>query len=287
MPNPTLQEISKRLETIPPALKNLYLSAELGQKYHQLENKYALEFEQAGRLSNEIDFTLLKLAPVSDLAERIQRQVGMPEDRARSITLDIDREILSPVRQLLNAQTGAEPKQEEHGFGRLPAVIQKALEAIDLHGIMRKIGTEQKLHIDQMGILDNEVGSVLVGETRPEEFLPRLKSKLQIDQVAAEAIAKEVNEQIFLPIRESLQKLHEAGEAIEAKEAIEGGVETIPAVPSTPLGASELPDKDKLLDEIENPSKTPEDTVFEKKLGQLFRIPREEVDLDPYLEKPE
>ncbi|MBI2100638.1 MAG: hypothetical protein HYT47_01295 [Candidatus Vogelbacteria bacterium] len=280
MPNPTLQEISKRLEVIPPTLKNLYLSAELGQKYRGLEDKYVLEFEPAGRLANEVDFTLLKFAPVSDLAERIQSQVGMPEDRARNITLDIDREILSPVRQLLNAQTGAEPKQEEHGFGRLPAVIQKALEAIDLHGIMRKIGTEQKLHIDQMGILDNEVGAVLVGETRPEEFLSRLKSKLQIDQTAAESIGREANEQIFLPIRESLRKLHEETE-------MSGGVKTIASLPKPETPAGELPDKDKLLDEIEHPSKTPEDTVFEKKLGQLFRIPREEVDLDPYLEKPE
>ncbi|MBI2097831.1 MAG: hypothetical protein HYT46_02790 [Candidatus Vogelbacteria bacterium] len=280
MPNPTPQEIIGRLETIPPALKNLYLSAELGPKYRGLEDKYALEFEQAGRLANEIDFTLLKLAPVSDLADRIQNQLGIPADRARSITLDIDREIFSPVRQFLNTKTDGEPKQENHGFERLPEVIQKALGSIDLHGIMRKIGAEQKLRIDQMGMLDDEVGLVMVGETRPEDFLSHIKTRLLIDQTAAESIGREVNEQIFLPIRESLQKLH-------GETEMSGGVETIASLPKPETPVGELPDKDKLLDEIEHPSKTPEDTVFEKKLGQLFRIPREEVDLDPYLEKPE
>lgn len=169
-------------------------------------------------------------------------------------------------------------QQLEEKYRSLPEDLKEAMAEIKTAETIHDLGKKHNLHIDQIGELADEIGLTMLGLTKPDEFVFHIKNRLQIDQTAAEQISREVNEQIFLPIRESLMKLHEAKD----------GVETIQTQPSaTPESAGELPDKDKLLDEIEHPAKTPQDTVFEKKLGQLFRIPREEVDLDPYLEKPE
>ena len=176
-------------------------------------------------------------------------------------------------------------QQLEEKYRSLPEDLKGAMTEIKTAETIHDIGKKYNLHIDQIGDLADEIGLTMLGLTKPDDFVTHTKNRLQIDQNIAEQIGREVNEQIFLPIRESLQKLHEQK---EAAGGVVGGVETIPAAPATPpQSAGDLPDKDKLLDEIEHPSKTPEDTVFEKKLGQLFRIPREEVDLDPYLEKPE
>lgn len=162
----------------------------------------------------------------------------------------------------------------------LPEEIQDVMASMDSTYAIRTIGQKHQLHIDQIGELADAVGLVMLGLEKTDKLLSNIQTRLKIDQTTANAIAREVNEQIFLPIRESLQKLHE--------NKAPDGVETIQTpAPTPPQSAGELPDKDKLLDEIEHPAKTPQDTVFEKKLGQLFRIPREEVDLDPYQEKPE
>ncbi len=170
-------------------------------------------------------------------------------------------------------------QQLEEKYRALPEDLREAMIGVETAKAVGNIGQKHNLHIDQIGDLADEIGLTMLGLTKSDEFVTHVKNRLRIDQNTAEQISHEVNEQIFLPIRESLQKLHEAKEAV-------GGVETIPSQAIPPQSADELPDKDKLLDEIEHPSKTPADTVFEKKLGQLFRIPREEVDLDPYLEKP-
>jgi len=167
----------------------------------------------------------------------------------------------------------------------LPEEIQDVMASMNSTYTIRTIGQKYGLHIDKIGELSDEIGLTMLGLTKSDDFLVHIKNRLQLDQTTAEQITREVNEQIFLPIRESLMKLH----ANEATEASAGGIQTFPTTQTEASAATEgeLPDKDKLLSEIENPNQTETDKVFEKKLGQLFRIPREEVDLDPYSEKTE
>ncbi len=162
------------------------------------------------------------------------------------------------------------------------------MASMDSTNNIRAIGNKYALHVDQIGELGDEIGLVMLGLTKTGDFVTHLIARLGLDRPVAEAIAREVNEQIFLKIRESLQALHNepasaqgSGEAGDANY----GVEMLPST-NAPAAAGGVPDKEEVIDGIENPAKTPEDSVFEQKMGKLFRIPREEVDLDPYLEKP-
>jgi len=165
-------------------------------------------------------------------------------------------------------------------YRELPEDLKEAMVEVRTAETIYDIGQKNNLHVDQIGELADEVGLAMLGLTKSDDFLSHIKNRLQIDQNTAEQITREVNEQIFLPIRESLMKLHTENN---------DGVETFPTTQVEASAETEgvLPDKDKLLNEIENPDKSESDKVFEKKLGQLFRIPREEVDLDPYNEKPQ
>lgn len=172
-------------------------------------------------------------------------------------------------------------------FEQLPENVQEAIIAVETAKIVSNIGNKYALHIDQTGELADEIGLMMLGLTRPNEFVTHVIARIGLDRAVAEAIAREVNEQIFLKIRESLQALHENAPADEKKEK-NYGVETIPGpglASQTGAGAGDLPNREEVIADIEHPKETPADTVFEQKMGKLFRIPREEVDLDPYNEK--
>lgn len=184
-------------------------------------------------------------------------------------------------------------EQLETKYQKLPEDVREVMVRAETANAVGNIAKKYNLHIDQAGELADEIGLTMLGLTKSEDFLSHIKNRLQIDQTTAEQITREVNEQIFLPIRESLQKLASRDElpasSFGKRPNETSGVETFPTtqIEASAATEGELPDKDKLLSEIENPDKSETDKVFEKKLGQLFRIPREEVDLDPYQEKPE
>lgn len=178
-------------------------------------------------------------------------------------------------------------EQLNERFWQLPESLREAMIAVETASTVVAIGKKYQLHVDQIGELADEIGLVMLGLARAEDFVTHIIARLGLDRVVAEAIAREVNDQIFLKIRESLQTLHRAPEAVEASKN-NYGVETIPnsTLPAEQPAMANLPNREEVIDGIENPKATKEDSIFEQKMGKLFRIPREEVDLDPYLEKP-
>lgn len=155
------------------------------------------------------------------------------------------------------------PKTTEElfeAYEKLPQEVQAAIADINTEGRVFEIGENNKLRIDQIGELADEVGLALLGFTRLDEFTAHVKSRLNVAETEAGKIADEINSQIFTPIKGALQR----GKSVRE------------------LGG------DKKGEEKPTDNKT----IFEEKMVKLFRLPREEVDLseatkppnDPYLE---
>ena len=150
-------------------------------------------------------------------------------------------------------------------FKQLPEEIQAVVADQATEEKIFEIGQKHNLHIDKIGELVDEVGLVLLGLTKPTDFVGKLKTRLVIDQSNAEAIAAEVNTTIFLEIREALKQLHD----------------------SPPSASNDLPSKNELLRAIENPPAAPVSTptVFEQKMTQPFSLTDSGYqDTDPYRE---
>lgn len=135
-------------------------------------------------------------------------------------------------------------------YDNLPEDLKDAIFGVEMNEIVEKIGRENRLNIEQIGDLANETGMVMLGVTHPNEFIANLAERLETDKEKARAIAQEINEQIFKPVRDSLRKIHnmrEGGE--EQEEKIQDKV--------SPLGNSQgetLKDKasrEEILKEIE------------------------------------
>jgi hypothetical protein len=91
----------------------------------------------------------------------------------------------------------------------LPQDIKNFLYSLDFDVLIQQISAKNRLHIDQMAMLAAETNEVMTGFAEPKDFIPNLMQTLQIDQPKAEALARDVNDQIFVKIRESMRKVYE------------------------------------------------------------------------------
>ncbi|MFC1625295.1 hypothetical protein ACFL1O_00195 [Patescibacteria group bacterium] len=93
-------------------------------------------------------------------------------------------------------------------YQTLPEDLQKAIFSMDTANIIQKIAKDNDLNVEKMGILADEAGLLMLGITRPNNFISNLTSRLEIDKSTAGKIGQEINAQIFSKIRESLKKIH-------------------------------------------------------------------------------
>lgn len=130
-------------------------------------------------------------------------------------------------------------KQIEERFEELPNSVQEILASAETGEQLRRIGTRHNLHIDQLGILNNVTGLVILGLMERSDYLPTLIKELDIPTEVAEAILADVNTKILEPMRASLGRPEEDPSGRE-EESIEEEVH--------------LPTRDELLKEIEHPA---------------------------------
>ncbi|MBI2639703.1 MAG: hypothetical protein HYW90_02305 [Candidatus Sungbacteria bacterium] len=95
-------------------------------------------------------------------------------------------------------------------YESLPEDLKQALMGVETAGELYKIGKNANLSVEKIGRLAEEVGLIILGLTPSQNFISDLKQMLEVPQEKAEEVASEVNTRIFLPIRESLKRLHGA-----------------------------------------------------------------------------
>ena len=112
----------------------------------------------------------------------------------------------------------AQIKQEDiiAKYQDLPEDLQKALVSSSFSNAITEVGKKNGLAIDKVGELADETGLVMLGITSPSDYVKNLVKRLGVEQEKARAIAEEINQKIFQPVRESLKKIH--GIAVEVKK---------------------------------------------------------------------
>ncbi len=99
-------------------------------------------------------------------------------------------------------------------YRKLPHDLQDAIFSVDTAEAIRAIGEKNKLMIDKIGELADETGLVMLGLSSPSQFIPHLSERLGVSRELAGTISQEINEKIFLLIRESLKKVHGTEEPV-------------------------------------------------------------------------
>ena len=86
-------------------------------------------------------------------------------------------------------------------YASLPSDVKNAISSVDTFRALEGVAKKYSLHIDKLDELTQEVGFVMLGLTNPEDFLKNLAARLEISETTAGEIEREINEQIFSPIR--------------------------------------------------------------------------------------
>ncbi|OHA09171.1 MAG: hypothetical protein A3B37_01355 [Candidatus Sungbacteria bacterium RIFCSPLOWO2_01_FULL_59_16] len=111
-------------------------------------------------------------------------------------------------------------QEVERRLGTLPSDVAEAFESVNTGRQIFGIGKSYGLNVDTIGEVAREVGYVMLGLVPTAEFISDL-AKIVGDRGKAATIAQEINQRIFLPIRESLRRM--PGSAWSGDLAAEAG----------------------------------------------------------------
>lgn len=89
----------------------------------------------------------------------------------------------------------------------LPKEIQNVLYSVDIERLVTQIGQENSLHIDEIGILMDEIRQVFIGATPVAKFRDEIERMLNLEKIAATKIAQDVNTAIFEPLHDELMRV--------------------------------------------------------------------------------
>ncbi len=153
-------------------------------------------------------------------------------------------------------------------MAELPDDIREVVLSSKLGEGLRAIGQKHNLHIDQVGALEDEAMLVMLGFFAPESFSEQIARELNLPLADATAIAAEVNEQVFLPIRESMQAFAEAKRA-EVKPA----PVTPPPIAAAATGFAQAPVAPAPAIPQQNPI-TPPAAPASTGFGQVATVPK-------------
>lgn len=189
-------------------------------------------------------------------------------------------------------------------YSTLPEDLKNAMFSVETSDIIQSISKKHSLHIDQMGELAAETGLVLLGLTRPENYIKNLGNRLNIDLKQAREIAMQVNIEIFSKVKESLKKIHGIGQTIkdfpkeEVKTEYSASSQTkilhnsyVPA--SNPISISDknlMTESEKLEQKEKNEvsiSHEPELMELSEKHESKLKIPEFEIIAKPNFKKEE
>lgn len=101
------------------------------------------------------------------------------------------------------------PEQLKEAFQKVPEEIQKIFSEDFYGNTLAEITRKYQLHIDQSGILSNEISAVILGLISRQSFASDLRKNLGISEDTANLIIYDLNHQIFSKVKEQIQNSQE------------------------------------------------------------------------------
>ncbi|MDO8561980.1 MAG: hypothetical protein Q7S05_04115 [bacterium] len=167
----------------------------------------------------------------------------------------------------------------------LPKAVQEAITSADVENRLRKLSETHKLHLDQWQKLENEVMLALLGVQSVEKLEENIRNEVGVPAEDAAALAGDIAEEIFLPIRQELeQELPPQEEVPSGESAVASDV--APPIPNTEYripntSPSPIPSTPPPPPKTEKSIRAP---ISESYTSQTPSHERKAIDGDPYRE---
>jgi len=93
-------------------------------------------------------------------------------------------------------------------FLQLPQKLRETIPSVETADKIRAAAEKNKLSKDQLWSFSYIIGMVLLGETNITEFVKEIQSKCELNEETARQVARDINQSVFLPVKEELKKIH-------------------------------------------------------------------------------
>ncbi len=97
-------------------------------------------------------------------------------------------------------------------FSKLPQDLREIMFSVETADKIGEVAKKNNLESDQIWWLSHTVGMILLGETKITNFVETLQRRCKLEETKARQLARDINEAIFLPVKESLKKIHQIPE---------------------------------------------------------------------------
>ncbi len=87
----------------------------------------------------------------------------------------------------------------------LPQKTREFLYSAEMDATLRDISSKHHLHIDQTGVLESETVAAMIGLTKMDDFAENLADELNVDAKKSSQIVHDINEMLFIKIREDMK----------------------------------------------------------------------------------
>lgn len=135
-------------------------------------------------------------------------------------------------------------KEYKEILSKLPQEIRDKVSSYDTVEALWKIGESHKLHVDQIGAMNNVALDVMMGITASKDFVEELSKAIGVSRLEANLISSSIDEELFKPIKELMKKTY--GDSAPFK------LKTLQRIDEKEEHPDEL-HKDEILKAIEDP----------------------------------
>lgn len=191
-------------------------------------------------------------------------------------------------------------KKIEERLAELPESLSLAIKESNWERAVFDIGNKYNLHIDDIGILQNELILVLTGIVHPDEFKKVLTDELGLDVDKSESIISDINEIVNQKIKDKIKKILEEKESsineFEKDTLKNAGVgigeeEDLPVEPQQEKNTSDKKEEEEFVEIPDGLEKEESETGSNSNLNtSIFKTKtstvedKNEIKIDPYRE---
>ncbi|MBU1292432.1 hypothetical protein KKH07_03115, partial [Patescibacteria group bacterium] len=116
--------------------------------------------------------------------------------------------------QIKSVQGISDPliRQRYLKYFQLPQNIRQIFFTVETADKVYDLAKKNRLTDDQLWYASHTTGMILLGEVNIVNFVKTLQEKCKLAEEPARQLARDINQAIFLPVKESLKQIHKVSQ---------------------------------------------------------------------------